>query len=370
MKVAAATGALLERSDELARIESALADARTGRGRFVVVEGPAGIGKTALLAAARTAAAEGGMRVLRSRATEDGDELRLRSRAAAVRAAAGRGIGARARRSAARRCRRCGRAARAPGRTTCGWSALFGRRSLVRDPPRPLLAVREPRRGWPALLGGRRCALGRRRVSAVPGVPAHAARRAGHRARRRDPPSRSGHRSWAAHDPDDRFLRRCDPSRSLDKSRRRPAARGRARSGSGSGRRRYLPARNPGEAVPRPRARVGTNRGGHRKRCRGRRSLGSPPARSATGACGAARASAGDPRAERPAAGGATRWPRRARGRRCGRSAGDRGDPRVRPAADLRASAGPRRDLLGALQLGARARPPPCRRVARRASGR
>jgi DNA-binding CsgD family transcriptional regulator len=70
MKVAVATEALLERSHELARIESALADARTGRGRFVVVEGPAGIGKTALLAAARTAAAEAGMRVLRSRATE------------------------------------------------------------------------------------------------------------------------------------------------------------------------------------------------------------------------------------------------------------------------------------------------------------
>jgi len=70
MKVAAAAEPLLERNDELARIESALADARTRRGRFVVVEGPAGIGKTALLAAARTAAAEGGMRVLRSRATE------------------------------------------------------------------------------------------------------------------------------------------------------------------------------------------------------------------------------------------------------------------------------------------------------------
>jgi len=36
----------------------------------LVIEGPAGIGKTALLAAARTAAADGGMRVLRSRATE------------------------------------------------------------------------------------------------------------------------------------------------------------------------------------------------------------------------------------------------------------------------------------------------------------
>jgi DNA-binding CsgD family transcriptional regulator len=70
MNQAAATGQLLERSEELARIESALAEARSGRGKFVVVEGPAGIGKTALLAAARTAAADGGMRVLRSRGTE------------------------------------------------------------------------------------------------------------------------------------------------------------------------------------------------------------------------------------------------------------------------------------------------------------
>ena len=61
---------LLERRHELARIESALADARSGQGRFVVVEGPAGIGKTALLTAARLAAANGGMRVLRARGTE------------------------------------------------------------------------------------------------------------------------------------------------------------------------------------------------------------------------------------------------------------------------------------------------------------
>src|SRR5215216_5827021 len=70
MKEAAAAGQLLERGKELARIESALADARSGRGTFVVIEGPAGIGKTALLAAARTAAADSGMRVLRSRGTE------------------------------------------------------------------------------------------------------------------------------------------------------------------------------------------------------------------------------------------------------------------------------------------------------------
>ena len=67
---AAATGQLFERSEELARIESALAGACSGRGAFIVIEGPAGIGKTALLAAARTAAANRGMRVLRSRATE------------------------------------------------------------------------------------------------------------------------------------------------------------------------------------------------------------------------------------------------------------------------------------------------------------
>lgn len=70
MTEVAAGGQLLERSEDLARIGSALAEARSGRGSFVVVEGPAGIGKTALLAAARTAAAEEGMRVLRSRGTE------------------------------------------------------------------------------------------------------------------------------------------------------------------------------------------------------------------------------------------------------------------------------------------------------------
>jgi DNA-binding CsgD family transcriptional regulator/tetratricopeptide (TPR) repeat protein len=70
MDRAAGTAGLLERSGELGRIESALAEARSGRGTFLVLEGPAGIGKTALLAAARTAAAESGMRVLRSRGTE------------------------------------------------------------------------------------------------------------------------------------------------------------------------------------------------------------------------------------------------------------------------------------------------------------
>ena len=62
--------ALLERGEEIARVEAALTEASTGRGRFVLVEGPAGMGKTSLLAATRTSASSLGMRVLRSRAHE------------------------------------------------------------------------------------------------------------------------------------------------------------------------------------------------------------------------------------------------------------------------------------------------------------
>ena len=61
---------LLDRDQEIGRIETALIEASLGRGRFAVVEGPAGMGKTALLAAGRTAATERGMRVLRARANE------------------------------------------------------------------------------------------------------------------------------------------------------------------------------------------------------------------------------------------------------------------------------------------------------------
>jgi DNA-binding CsgD family transcriptional regulator len=68
--VFAGPGPLLERHQELERIGAALTEARTGHGTFVVIEGQAGIGKTALLAATRAMAAEQGMRVLRSRGTE------------------------------------------------------------------------------------------------------------------------------------------------------------------------------------------------------------------------------------------------------------------------------------------------------------
>ena len=44
-------GSLLERERELGRLEHCLAEAELSRGRLVVVDGPAGIGKTSLLRA-------------------------------------------------------------------------------------------------------------------------------------------------------------------------------------------------------------------------------------------------------------------------------------------------------------------------------
>jgi DNA-binding CsgD family transcriptional regulator len=56
--------ALLERDRELGAIRDGLGTARRGDGRYVLVEGPSGIGKSALLLAARTLARDAGFRVL------------------------------------------------------------------------------------------------------------------------------------------------------------------------------------------------------------------------------------------------------------------------------------------------------------------
>ncbi|HEX3805060.1 MAG TPA: AAA family ATPase [Solirubrobacteraceae bacterium] len=61
---------LLERSNELNVLRAAIADARAGAGRLVLIEGPAGIGKTALLAQAREASADAGLQVLSARGHE------------------------------------------------------------------------------------------------------------------------------------------------------------------------------------------------------------------------------------------------------------------------------------------------------------
>lgn len=61
---------LLERQAETTELTRALAAARDGVGGLVVVEGPAGIGKSRLLATARAAASESGMAVSFARGTE------------------------------------------------------------------------------------------------------------------------------------------------------------------------------------------------------------------------------------------------------------------------------------------------------------
>jgi DNA-binding CsgD family transcriptional regulator len=61
---------LLERDRELDELGSALAGAQDGSGRIIIVEAPAGLGKSSLLAAASETAVEAGITCLRARATE------------------------------------------------------------------------------------------------------------------------------------------------------------------------------------------------------------------------------------------------------------------------------------------------------------
>jgi energy-coupling factor transporter ATP-binding protein EcfA2 len=64
---AADVAPLLEREREVAAIERLLEHAAAARGQLVAIEGPAGIGKTTLLAAAATLARERGATVLAAR---------------------------------------------------------------------------------------------------------------------------------------------------------------------------------------------------------------------------------------------------------------------------------------------------------------
>lgn len=61
---------LIERESELGELAANLAAVRSGEGRFVLVEGPAGIGKTEFLAGARSLAETEGMVVARARGSE------------------------------------------------------------------------------------------------------------------------------------------------------------------------------------------------------------------------------------------------------------------------------------------------------------
>ena len=64
------TEMLLEREPELHRMKEVIRDAGDGAGGVVMIAGPAGIGKTALLHAAAGMAQEAGVRVLRARASD------------------------------------------------------------------------------------------------------------------------------------------------------------------------------------------------------------------------------------------------------------------------------------------------------------
>jgi DNA-binding CsgD family transcriptional regulator len=74
-------GALLERGAELAGLDGLLAAACAGRGALIVIEGPPGIGKSALLGACAERAAALGMQCLRAR----GDDVSMESSFAAMR---------------------------------------------------------------------------------------------------------------------------------------------------------------------------------------------------------------------------------------------------------------------------------------------
>src|SRR5215212_6968485 len=61
---------LLERDRELDRLDALLAATASGSGGLLVLEGPAGIGKTRLLTAARERGTAAGLQVLAARAGE------------------------------------------------------------------------------------------------------------------------------------------------------------------------------------------------------------------------------------------------------------------------------------------------------------
>ena len=181
---------LLERDRELESLRAALAEAVGGEGRLALVEGPAGIGKSRLLAELRGRARRRTMRVLAARGSELEREFpfgvvrQLFEPPSATRTPASAGSPAPPRPR--------GRSSRLPSSTP----RPPARRDLRRA-PRPLLAHGERRGGRAAAAVRRRPALVRPPVAALPRLPRPPARGHAGAGRRDAAEHRPGHRSRA-----------------------------------------------------------------------------------------------------------------------------------------------------------------------------
>ena len=198
---------LLERDQELAAVTRAIDHTASGGAGLIIFEGPAGIGKSRLVA--ETATARG----------------RARARSSSPRAAASSSATSRSA-SFASSSRRtsptsaCARASsRAPLRrrppifglvdATTGGARKPGRGHL-RGTARPVLARPQPLRGAAAGARRRRSALVRPSLAAVPRVPRAATRRRARPARRQPAPVGAGRRRGPARRADQRSQRAAD----------------------------------------------------------------------------------------------------------------------------------------------------------------
>ena len=171
---------LLDRGAESSALEDRIADARAGRGGFVIVEGPAGIGKTSLLDVTRARADAAGMAVLAARGSALEQDLPFGVVRQLMDAAPARRRHGRAHAPVRRRGGALPAAAARRGRCR-----LRRRRRGRRAPALALLAARDAGRRHAAPRHDRRRALGRlalarpRRLPHVTPARARAARAGG-----------------------------------------------------------------------------------------------------------------------------------------------------------------------------------------------
>ena len=156
-------GTLLERDRELTAISAALAEAQQGRGRVVLLDAPAGLGKTSLLQAASAMAAEAGFTVHRARASELEHDFAY----GCVRQML-EPVVARSSDAARDRLFEGAAALSKPLFAPAGAAAALAvGRFVLLDPARPVLVAQQPRRERTDASVDRRPALVRYRVAAI-----------------------------------------------------------------------------------------------------------------------------------------------------------------------------------------------------------